>query len=150
VLDWRHRTIQCHPPDSLVHGPSNSLLSGFLAYVGNNSSDGPREVPDSPMSQQSTASGHVVLGPTIKWRTKQSNAPHRVVRCPQNRKAANQGIFCPSPARTLFTVWCAPDSPVHPRTEGNQSPLNGAPMAPRSLRAIKGTLGAWISTPRTH
>jgi hypothetical protein len=58
---------------------------------------------------------------------------------PQNRKAANQGILYPRPARALFTVRCAPDSPVHPRTEGNQGLSNGAPIAPRSLGAIKGT-----------
>jgi hypothetical protein len=39
----------------------------------------------------------------------------------------------------LFTVQCTLDSPVHPRTEGNQSLPNGAPMAPMSLGAIKGT-----------
>jgi hypothetical protein len=42
-------------------------------------------------------------------------------------------------ARALFTVWCAPDNPVHPRTEGKQSLPNGPLMAPRSLGAIKGT-----------
>jgi hypothetical protein len=41
--------------------------------------------------------------------------------------------------RTLLTVRCAPDSPVHPRTEGNHGLPNGAPTAPRSLEAIKGT-----------
>jgi hypothetical protein len=33
----------------------------------------------------------------------------------------------------------APDCPVCPRTEGNQSLPNGAPTAPGSLGAIKGT-----------
>jgi hypothetical protein len=33
----------------------------------------------------------------------------------------------------------APDYPVRPLTEGNQSLPNGAPMASRSLRDIKGT-----------
>jgi hypothetical protein len=33
----------------------------------------------------------------------------------------------------------APDCPMCPRTEGNQSLPNGAPTDPRSLRAIKGT-----------
>jgi hypothetical protein len=33
----------------------------------------------------------------------------------------------------------APNCPVRPRTEGNQSLPNGAPMAPMSLGAIKGT-----------
>jgi hypothetical protein len=40
---------------------------------------------------------------------------------------------------TLLTVRCAPDSPVHPRTEGNNGLPNGAPTTPRSLEAIKGT-----------
>jgi hypothetical protein len=39
----------------------------------------------------------------------------------------------------LFTVRYAPDSLVHPWAEGNQGLPNGAPTAPRSLRAIKGT-----------
>jgi hypothetical protein len=38
-----------------------------------------------------------------------------------------------------FIVWCVPDSPVHPWTEGNQGLSIRAPMAPRSLGAIKGT-----------
>jgi hypothetical protein len=33
----------------------------------------------------------------------------------------------------------APDCPVRPRTEGNQSVSNGASMAPSCLGAIKGT-----------
>jgi hypothetical protein len=42
-------------------------------------------------------------------------------------------------ARILFTVRCAPDCPMHPRAEGNHGLPNGAPAAPRSLGAIKGT-----------
>jgi hypothetical protein len=34
-----------------VHGPPNSLLSGFSAYISYNSPDGPREAPDSPLYQ---------------------------------------------------------------------------------------------------
>jgi hypothetical protein len=57
---------------------------------------------------------------------------------PQKRKPANhRTLSCPG--RVLFTVWCAPDSPVHPRTEGNNGLPNGAPTAPSCLRAIKGT-----------
>jgi hypothetical protein len=37
--------------------------------------------------------------------------------------------------RESHTVHC----PVHPRTEGNQSLSNGAPMTHRSLEAIKET-----------
>jgi hypothetical protein len=43
------------------------------------------------------------------------------------------------PAHALFTIRCAPNSPVYPRTEGNQSLTNGAPTVPSSLGAIKGT-----------
>jgi hypothetical protein len=57
-----HRTVMCHPPDSPVHGQANSLLSGFSACVGHNSPDDPREAPDSSVSQQPTASGHVGPG----------------------------------------------------------------------------------------
>jgi hypothetical protein len=45
--------------------------------------------------------------------------------------------FC---ARTLFTIRCAPDSPVHRGQKATRAFQNGAPKAPRSLRAIKGTL----------
>jgi hypothetical protein len=38
----------------------------------------------------------------------------------------------------LFIVWCAPDSPVHPWTEGNQGLLNKEKMAPLAFGAIKG------------
>jgi hypothetical protein len=89
-----HRTVRCHPPDSPVHGPADSLLSGFSASVGYNSPDGPHEAPDSLVSQQPMASGHIGLGPTVEWRTGQSGAPHRTVRCPQNRNSTNQRILC--------------------------------------------------------
>jgi hypothetical protein len=39
----------------------------------------------------------------------------------------------------LFTVRCAPDSPVHLWTEGKNFLPNGAPTAPSFLGAIKGT-----------
>jgi hypothetical protein len=85
------RTVRC-ATDSPVHGLANSLLSRFLAYVGYDSPDNPRVAPDSPVSQQPTTSGHIGPQPTVKWRTGQSGVPHQTVRCPQNRKAANQGF----------------------------------------------------------
>jgi hypothetical protein len=42
--------------------------------------------------------------------------------------------------RWLCSVRCAPDSLVHPHTEGNQGLPNGVPTAPMSLRVIKGSL----------
>jgi hypothetical protein len=81
-------------------------VSAILDLVGYKSPDRPCVALDNTVSQQPTASGHVGLGPTVKWRTGQSGAPHRTVRCPQNRKAANQEILCPRPAHALFTVRC--------------------------------------------
>jgi hypothetical protein len=64
------------------------------------------------------------------------NKKNRIVRCPP--RTGNQPIrdFV---AIALFTVRCAPDSLVHSRIEVNQSLPNGAPTAPRSHGAIKGT-----------
>jgi hypothetical protein len=64
---------------------------------------------------------------------------HRIVRCPLEAKTSQSRDSLLSLACTLFTVRCAPDSPVHPRTEGNHSLPNRAPTAPSSLGAIKGT-----------
>jgi hypothetical protein len=47
----------------------------------------------------------------------------------------------------LFTVRVEPDSPVHPRTEGNQCFPIEEQMAPLALGAIKGPLGVWSITP---
>jgi hypothetical protein len=96
VLDWRHRTIRCHPPNSPVHGPANSLLSGFLAYVGYNSPDGPREVPDSPVSQQPTLVAMSALG------QRSSGAPDSPV--PPEQESSQSGDFLPKPSP--HTVHC--------------------------------------------
>jgi hypothetical protein len=133
-----HRTVRC-APDIPVHDSTNSLSSGFSACVGYNSPDGPCEMPDSPVSQQPTASGHVGPGPTVKWRTGQSGAPHRMVRCPPKQESSQSGDSPHAPSRALFTVRCTSDSSVHPRTEGKQGLPNRAPTAPRSLGPIKGT-----------
>ena len=130
-----HRTIWC-APDSLVNSPANCMLSWILACVDYNSPDRPCGAPDTLVCQPPTASCHVGRGPTVKWSTGQSGAP--LLDGPVPPKIGNQPItrFC---ARALFTVRCAPDSLVHPRTEGNQSLSNGVPMASRSLGAIKVT-----------
>jgi hypothetical protein len=74
------------------------------------------------------ASCHVGRGPTVTWCTGRSGAA-RTGNQPSTRFSV----------AALFTVRCAPDIPVHPRTVGNQSLPNGAPMAPRSLGDIKHT-----------
>jgi hypothetical protein len=58
VLDCR-APVQCHPPDSLLHGLANGLLSGILVCVGYNSADHLCRVFDSPVCQPPTASYHV-------------------------------------------------------------------------------------------
>jgi hypothetical protein len=69
--------------------------------------------------------------------TGQSGVPsdrsfHRLI---QRSARLKREINCAS-----FSVRCALDSSVHPRTEGNQSLPNGAPTTPRSLGDIKGPL----------
>jgi hypothetical protein len=58
---------------------------------------------------------------------------------PPEQEISQSGDSLSRPARVVFIVRCAPDNLVHPRTEGNQSLPNGAPTAPNSLGAIKGT-----------
>ena len=67
-----------------------------------------------------------------------SGAPDSPVPLEAETSQSGDSLSCPM--RALFTVRCAPDSPVHPRTEGNQGLPNGTPTARSSLGAIKGTL----------
>jgi hypothetical protein len=145
----QHRTVRC-APDSPVHGPCNSLLSGFAGYVGYNSLDSPREASDS-----------LVYQPCNSYLPRQPRAndhmAHQTVRCPTpdnpvpTEKETNQSSDSVSrPMRVLFTVWCTPDSPVPPRTEGKNCLPNGASTAPSCLGAMKGPLGAWSSIPSLH
>jgi hypothetical protein len=83
-----------------------------------------------------TTSGQVGRGPIITWCTRRSDAP-------RTRNQPIRGFV----AVALFTIRSGPDSLVYPRTEGNQGLPNGAPTAPKSLGAIKGTLGVWSTIP---
>jgi hypothetical protein len=124
----QHRTVQCHPPDSLVHGPTNDLLSGILVYVGYNSPDHPRGAPDRPVCQPPMATCHVGREPTVNRSTKQSSAPTRQFGAP---RIGNQPItwFC---AHAPYSPVCTGQSGA-PWTEGNQGLPNGAPTAPRYM-----------------
>jgi hypothetical protein len=123
-----HRIVRC-APDSPMHGPPYWLLSRILACVGYNS---PRRsgVPTSQRLVATSASGQ-----------RSSGAPDGLVPltgrlgAPQKQKLANRGFSVVA----LFTVWCAPDSPVHLRIEDNQGLPNEAPTTPWSFGAIKGT-----------
>jgi hypothetical protein len=126
-----HCTVWC-ALDSPVHGPPNSFLSCFPGYVSYNSPDSPREAPNSPLYQP--CNGYLPCRPRAN-----SHMAHRTVRCPIEKETNQSGDSLPHPALVLFTVWCAPDSPVRPRTEGKNCLPNGAPTTPSCLGAIKGT-----------
>jgi hypothetical protein len=65
---------------------------------------------------------------------------HRIVRCATGPVAGNGWLLQKRKEIGHCSVsGGAPDYPVRPLTEGNQSLPNGAPMASRSLRDIKGT-----------
>jgi hypothetical protein len=85
------------------------------------------------------------------WTQSTVTRPHRTVRCAMWPAAGNSRLCQRSKGITHCSLSSgAPDYLVHPLTEGNQSLPNGALTAPRSLWAIKGTPGAWCSTPSTH
>jgi hypothetical protein len=83
-----------------------------------------RRVP----SQRSTtrSAGATCTRPTV-------TRPHRTVRCAMGPRLAMAGLA--KQGRESHTVHC----PVRQQTDGNQSLLNGAPTASRSLGAIKAT-----------
>jgi hypothetical protein len=59
----------------------------------------------------------------------------RLSSVPSNQRSPSPGK---ENNRLLCSVRCASNSPVHPRTEGNQSLTNGDPITPRSLRTETG------------
>jgi hypothetical protein len=103
---------------------------------------------DSAISAQST--GDAWPEPTI-------TRPHRTVRCAldtvwcaQGTAAATVGFAKQGKNRALFMSGGAPNCPVRPWTEGNNCLPNGAQTTLSCLGAIKGTLGAWSSTPSLY
>jgi hypothetical protein len=85
--------------------------------------------------QQSTArsAGSTCARPTVI-------RVHRTVRCVMGPEAGN-GRLCQTRKGITHCSLSdgAPDCPLRPRTEGNQSLPNGAPTAPKSLGDIKRT-----------
>jgi hypothetical protein len=67
-------------------------------------------------TSRATTSCHIGLGPTVTWRTEQSGAPHRTVQCPTEVETNQSSDSLSRPVCVLFTVQCAPDSPVRQRT----------------------------------
>jgi hypothetical protein len=115
-----------------VHGPPNSLLSGFSGYVGYNSSDSPREALDRTVYQP--CNGYLPRRPRGT-----GHMAHRTVRCPTENETNQSGDSLSRHVLVIFTVRCAPDSPMRPWTEGKNCLPNGAPTAPSCLGAIKGS-----------
>mgnify|MGYP006934362150 CR=1 FL=1 len=108
------KKLDCVAPDGLVpptglsvHSPANWALSRILACVGYNSPDRPCDTPDSPVFQPPTASCHVGWGPTVKWRTGQSGAPNRMIRCPIEAETSQSGDSLPRPGPSK---WSSNDS----------------------------------------
>jgi hypothetical protein len=126
-----HRTVRW-APNFLVCGLPNSLLSGFPGYVGYNSPDSPREALDSPVYQ--SCNGYLPRRPRAN-----SHMAHQTVWCPTEKETNQSGDSLPRTVLVLFTVWCALDSPVRPRTEGKNCLPNGAPTTLSCLGAIKGS-----------
>jgi hypothetical protein len=126
-----HRIVRC-APDSPVHGPPNSLLSGFPGYVDYNSPDSPREAPDNLVYQP--CNGYLPRRPKAN-----GHMVHQTVRCPTEKETNQSGDSLPRPVLILFIVRCAADSPLHPRTEGKNCLPNGVPTTPSCLGAIKET-----------
>jgi hypothetical protein len=126
-----HQTVWC-ALHSLVHSVAEQATLGKTDFVDYISPDTLCGVPDSPVCQP--ANGYLTrqLEPMVNRCLGESGAP-------QKWKAANRQ----SVAVALCSDWCAPDTPVQPRTEGNQCLPNEDQMAPWSLGAIKGPLSAW-------
>jgi hypothetical protein len=87
-----------------VHGPPNSMLSGFPGYVGYNSLDSPREAPDSPMYQPCNGYLPRRLRPMVIWRTGRSGTSRATATYHVDQGQRSYG---------------APDRPV-PHRKGNQ------------------------------
>jgi hypothetical protein len=126
-----HRTVRW-APNCPVCGLPNSLLSGFSGYVGYNLPNSPREALDSPVYH--SCKGYLPRRPRAN-----GHMAHQTVWCPTEKEINQSGDSLSRTVLVLFTVWCAPDSPVRPRTEGKNCLPNGAPTALSCLGAIKGS-----------
>jgi hypothetical protein len=147
-----HRTVRCAL--NSVRCPGYQLaeldtLGKVLRLTGYNSSDCPVCQPRAWPTVGRTISVRHVRRTNGHEVAPNFSVRHRTVRCAKWPMARNRrlgwlrkGIGDCAVFGVHRTVRCAPDSPVHPRTEGNEGLPNGVPMARRSLGAIKGPLCA--------
>lgn len=106
----------------------------YLVYTGLSGVPTARSANGRPRDQRAPH----VIGQRSPGRTGLSGAPPDYPMCHETRgwqrsASPNKGI-----AHCSLSSG-APDCLVHPWTEDNQSLPNGAPTAPKSLEAIKGT-----------
>jgi hypothetical protein len=120
-----HQTVRCTVQP-------NSLLSGFQPTSAKIHRTVRARRRTVRCTSRATATCHIGLGPTVMWCTGRSGAPTEA-------ETNQSGDSLSRPACVVFTVRCAPDSPVRQRTEGNHGLPNGARTAPSSLGPIKGT-----------
>jgi hypothetical protein len=151
----QYRMVRCHPPNSSVCTGQSSARSAQLSALGVQRTV--RCMVRSTLCSQVLLATSTIIHQTVTARgAGQSGVPavqrlpatstkanghmaHRTVRCPTEKETNQSGDSLPRPVLVLFTIWCAPDSPVRPRTEGKNCLPNGAPTAPSCLGAIKGT-----------
>jgi hypothetical protein len=140
VLSTQHWMVQCHSPDSPVHGLRNLLLSGFsLGTSAINHQTVRARHRAIRCSSRATATCHADKRQR-SYGAPDSPVPHnKRSGAPQKRKSVNQGILCRVLCSHCSLSGAPPDSPVHRRTKGKNCLPNGVPTAPSCLGAIKGT-----------
>jgi hypothetical protein len=125
--------------DNLVNWPLSGKRAGRAGY---NSPDYPvcTRLSGEPTALTSANGRRVINGGHVAA----SDCPvrHQTIWCAGQSKDAKVnstvGLAGMERNRVLFIVQCAPDSPVHPRTEDNEGLPNEDQTTPMALEAIKG------------
>jgi hypothetical protein len=124
--------MDCIAPDGPVHGPAQTRCSRVFQPMSAKIHRTVRAWHQTVRcTSRAIAIGHVSAD------QRSTGAPDSLV--PPEVETNQSGDFFPCLGHVLFTVRCAPDSPVHPWTEGNNGLPNGALTASSCLGAIKGT-----------
>jgi hypothetical protein len=128
-----------------VGAPTNRPLSGKFCGLHNYNS------PNCPVCQPHARQRSNTRSAGDTWLSQWSEDHIELFGVPPHCPVCNGGRWLQRSAspekegnRALFNVrWC-------PQIEGNQGLPNGTQTTSNCLRAIKGTLGAWSTTPSTH
>jgi hypothetical protein len=128
----KEKLMDCIAPDGPVHGPAQTRCSRVFQPMSAKIHRTVRAWHQTVRcTSRAIAIGHVSAD------QRSTGAPDSLV--PPEVETNQSGDFFPCLGHVLFTVRCAPDSPVHPWTEGNNGLPNGALTASSCLGAIKGT-----------